>query len=48
VIAFFTPKSAAEALGFEIIEGGNLVERPVGVDRSGPFEVGTQDDFGLR
>ena len=48
MIAFFTPKIALEAYGFEIVESRNLVEWPVSIYRSSPFEIGPEHHFGIR
>ena len=45
VIAFLPPETATQALGLEVIKSRQLVKRPVGIDGSGPLEIGPEDDL---
>ena len=48
VVTLFTPEPPAETFGLEVVEGGNLVERPICIDRGRALEVRPQHDFRFR
>ncbi len=39
VVALFAPQATAQAVSLQVVQSRELVQRPIGVDRSGAFEV---------